>query len=481
MALLFVSFMTSLTMATQQHQHHDNNNNKANIRAQFVKAMNEATQRAEEANRQTALMTRLLESAKPVKTAFVRRSTTTTTTSSINGGEKERNLQNYNYQYGYYDYQYNNYYQNDDANQAQQQEEEAADEDGDDVFADYGGLNLTQYALKYLGCQNIHTFSDDMAMDENEYGSLIMNRFVVFRLCPKEKCSNYNAMGCEYNYGEYTMPMDDYLTIMNTYHISQYQQYCQTCHYCMTGEGSYYNAQQQGDNQQRDLANYYYGNNNYKGGGGGGAQYTSYNYNSNNNQNKNNQYQNNGNDDQQNAAADDYANDDQYNNQQNGDDAAAAAGDDNVDAANGDDDAAAGDDGVYNATESVTCAYADVCAAYTEACDEEMFTDNNYMTYAQNYAQYFECSEFDVGGSVSYLGPHCRSDGFTIGIGIYEDQYCSNYIGDMVDMEEVTGTSIDDEYLSPYYPKQCISCQASVRCAVVCFVRHKILNVLLLF
>ena len=55
----------------------------------------------------------------------------------------------------------------------------------------------------------------------------------------------------------------------------------------------------------------------------------------------------------------------------------------------------------------------------------------------------------------------------TIGIGIYEDEYCTNYVGDMSEMEKVTGQSYSDDYLRPYYPKQCISCMAKVR-VVLC-------------
>ena len=195
-------------------------------------------------------------------------------------------------------------------------------------------------------------------------------------------------------------------------------------------------------------------NNNYNyNNGGGGGQY--YNY-----------YQN---DDGANNGGDDYyaRNDDGNNNAAANDDANAANDDANDDMMYATDDAA-------NATDDdgINCFYKDVCHAYMEACGEDMFTDDNYMSYSANYAQYFECAEFNVGNAVSYLGPHCRSDGFTIGIGIYEDPYCSSYIGDMVDMEEVTGQAFDDDYLSPYYPKQCISCMATVsifNCVFVSF------------
>jgi hypothetical protein len=407
-------FATVQSFAVAVRHHAD-----ATLRAEFVRAMNEATHQQEESKRQTALVTRLLRSAKLVKTAF-------TNTQPTGDDQEERKLNNgynWNYNYGYYNYK-NQY--SDNSNQDNGEENEEAE--GDDIWSQYGGLNLTNYALKYLGCQNIHTWSDEMAMDAEAPGVLLLDRFVVFRLCPKASCSNYNAMGCDYNYGEYTIPMEDYLATMQTYHIEQYQTYCQTCASCMTGTGDFaYNYWEQNN---RDLSNggggqyYYYGKNGY---------YYNQNYG----------YGNNGNNDDGGNynAGDDGKNDD-----------GGGAGDDDGSAV------------ASNETAASKCVYADVCASYQEACGPEMYNDDNYMTYAQNYAQYFECSEFNVGGAVSYLGPHCRSDGFTIGIGIYEDEYCSSYVGDVVDLEQVTGQAYKDDYLSPYYPKNCISCTARVSC-----------------
>jgi hypothetical protein len=405
---------------------------EATLRAEFVRAMNEATHQQEETKSQNALMTRLLRSAKLVKAAFTKPQSTMTTPGD---NQEERKLNygyNWNYNYGYYSYKnQNNNYQQDNAEE---------NVEGDDVWAQYGGLNLTNYALKYLGCQNIHTWSDEMAMDRDAAGVLIMDRFVVFRLCPKASCSNYNAMGCDYNYGEYTIPMEDYLATMQTYHIEQYQTYCKTCASCMTGTG--------------DFAYNYWGQNQRDLNGGGGGQYYYYGRNGYYyNKNYGGGYGNNANNDDN--KADDGGNYNQY-----------------ADDGGRDDDGAGGtDDGgaiAANETAAANCMYADVCASYQEACGQEMYNDDNYMTYAQNYAEYFECSEFNVGGAMAYLGPHCRSDGFTIGIGIYEDEYCSSYVGDVVDLEQVTGQAYKDDYLSPYYPKNCISCTARVSFDAFC-------------
>jgi hypothetical protein len=102
-------------------------------------------------------------------------------------------------------------------------------------------LDLSQYALKYTGCQNIHTWSDTRAQgsDGNNYESpLAMENFVVLRLCERDSCSSYNKWGCNYNYAEYMLPMEDYLSIMATYHLQQFKQYCEVCYDCMNYKGS---------------------------------------------------------------------------------------------------------------------------------------------------------------------------------------------------------------------------------------------------
>lgn len=65
-----------------------------------------------------------------------------------------------------------------------------------------------------------------------------------------------------------------------------------------------------------------------------------------------------------------------------------------------------------------------------------------------------------MGGASGYLGPHCRSDGRTIGIGMYTDQYCNEFIGEASEIAEASGMSFDDGELKNYYNKDCISCSA---------------------
>jgi hypothetical protein len=86
----------------------------------------------------------------------------------------------------------------------------------------------------------------------------------------------------------------------------------------------------------------------------------------------------------------------------------------------------------YIAEDGETCLFESVCENYKSACQ-------SYSKKTKYYEDYFTCSEFTVGDQTGYLGPHCRSDGYTIGIGIFEDSDCSSYIGDKVNIQRYTG------------------------------------------
>jgi hypothetical protein len=262
-------------------------------------------------------------------------------------------------------------------------------EEYQDAFA----INITEYALRYIGCQNVHQYSDNLAQDEDSTTVLGMNRFVIVRLCPKDECSNYHHYGCNSGYGDYLIPMEDYLQAMAADYFLEYQEYCETCYYCMHKDDAVvYNAT---DDAVGDDAN---ANNN------GGRRHM--------------------------EQTDDYyyKGADFYNNM----------------------DDAAGDDQQDN------------CANYYGVCDEFRTACKDYSQYATNMEAYFECAEFAVGDNVGYLGPHCRSDGKTIGIGLYKDQYCNEYNSDMTDVGSMLGMDLSDEHLKAYYSEQCISCLASV-------------------
>jgi len=248
----------------------------------------------------------------------------------------------------------------------------------------YGNIdfNITNYALRYIGCQNVHQYSDWLAQSQDADSVLGMNRFVIVRLCPKDECSNYHHYGCNHGYGDYLIPMEDYLTTMAEEYFMEYQNYCETCYYCKQQQ-SQANATD-GANGGRRMENddaYYYK----------GADF----YNNNNNNNNEAEEQ-------------------------------------------------------------------DVCANMNTACANFKSACKDYSQYATGMESYFQCSDFQIGDYSGHLGPHCRSDGKTIGIGLYKDSYCNDYNSDLVDVSSTLGMDLSDVNLKAYYSDQCISCNATV-------------------
>jgi hypothetical protein len=333
-------------------------------------------------------------------------------------------------------------------------------------------LDLSQYALKYTGCQNIHTWSDTRAQgsDGNNYESpLAMENFVVLRLCERDSCSSYNKWGCNYNYAEYMLPMEDYLSIMATYHLQQFKQYCEVCYDCMnykssnstntnttnsTYTGDYdddstnpyatddvvagygYNGAAGDDQNAAQTGDDYYQDDTYDDDGGYGRRSL-----------------------QSNSAygyASGYSAKSAYSANSNGYDSSYSANNNGYNAnsaysANSSYQKAAP---WYIAEDGETCLFESVCENYKSAC-------KSYSKKTKYYEDYFTCSEFIVGDQSGYLGPHCRSDGYTIGIGIFEDSDCTSYIGDKVNIQQYTGQEFDDKELKAYYSKECMSCVAS--------------------
>jgi hypothetical protein len=341
-------------------------------------------------------------------------------------------------------------------------------------------LDLSQYALKYTGCQNIHTWSDTRAQgsDGNNYESpLAMENFVVLRLCERDSCSSYNKWGCNYNYAEYMLPMEDYLSIMATYHLQQFKQYCEVCYDCMhyksSSSGSTnstyagdddstnpyatddvvagygYNGASGDDQNAAQASDDYYQDDTYDDDGGNGRRL----------QNSNSAY----------GYDSGYSAESAYSADSNGYDSAYSANNNGYNAESAYSANSNGYDSAYSANsnnsykkaapwyiaeDGETCLFESVCQNYKSAC-------RSYSKKTKYYEDYFTCSEFTVGDQTGYLGPHCRSDGYTIGIGIFEDSDCSGYIGDKVNIQQYTGQEFDDKELKAYYSKECMSCVAS--------------------
>jgi hypothetical protein len=108
------------------------------------------------------------------------------------------------------------------------------------------------------------------------------------------------------------------------------------------------------------------------------------------------------------------------------------------------------EDDQSSASSSYSC---DACANATNVCDGD----------ANDYSGYFQCSAVqDSSGNNYYVGPQCSSDGRSINITVFSDQYCySPNTG--VNAAYVTGVTFEDDAFAEYFPSDCTSCGESVR------------------
>mmetsp|Transcript_21323 Transcript_21323/g.48430 ORF Transcript_21323/g.48430 Transcript_21323/m.48430 type:complete len:398 (-) Transcript_21323:668-1861(-) len=291
-------------------------------------------------------------------------------------------------------------------------------------------VDLTDYSFRYARCQTLTMFNDEAAAvdDDNNYGVrqsvTTAEDFVVFRFCPTDTCedgsTSSNPYGCTSGYGEYLLPLADYLDERFNYLENKRLQHCSGC--VKSGCPDYSNGANDGYENVDDYVKYNQGENSY--------------YYNNDDGGKTYYYKNN------NGNADAYNG--QYNNYYNHRMLA--------------DDDAYGDD---------ADACADACPNYNQTCGSEFYYDVDFSP-----ADYFDCVAFDgyndQGQQVEYyLGAHCaaRSGAYSndvdIAIGVFSDQYCTQYIGSQVDIASFTSLPFQDDLLKLYYKDHCESCATS--------------------
>jgi flagellar biosynthesis GTPase FlhF len=283
------------------------------------------------------------------------------------------------------------------------------------------GFDVSDYSVKYSGCASVQTYSDDLAEDEDSDTVLTTKRFVVFRLCPTQYCNKYSVSGCTSDYGEYLIDIDDYLDAVSEYYQQKEENYCNYCQPC-------WDVQQ--DNQQN---------------GGGRRRLNDQAANEQDDQMNDAQQADNGEQDQMNddQQADNEEEEDQMN-------------DDQQDQADQEQQDEADQEQQQN----------------QQQCDENACQDSYDVCYqAQGDGQgneidireFLECSAVQVDDDTEYyLAPHCSSDGFTISVGVYSDEECTQFVGNQVSVSDVLGFDLDTDIFKTYFPKDCTSCKESV-------------------
>merc|ERR1711862_787959 len=96
-----------------------------------------------------------------------------------------------------------------------------------DEDSEGNGLDLSEYSIKFEHCTSVMQYGRDNENGWNnngEHNKLIMNKFVLFRLCPSD-----NYVNCNSGYGEYLISLEDYLDSTTKYFHKKQEQMCNMC------------------------------------------------------------------------------------------------------------------------------------------------------------------------------------------------------------------------------------------------------------
>lgn len=106
-------------------------------------------------------------------------------------------------------------------------------------------MDLTPYSLKFMQCQFVKAYDDEMANDE--LGTVLATqRFVTFRLCP-------DCDSCSYGFGEYMIDLEAYLEATTEYYQQEQEEYCQACEECGNQQNQQNEAEDDGEERRRKL------------------------------------------------------------------------------------------------------------------------------------------------------------------------------------------------------------------------------------
>ena len=79
-------------------------------------------------------------------------------------------------------------------------------------------VDISSYSLRFEKCQGIKAGKEQQQA---------VQRYAVFRLCPRHACSS-----CNENYGEYSLPLETYLNVLSDYFHGTKDALCETCQHC---------------------------------------------------------------------------------------------------------------------------------------------------------------------------------------------------------------------------------------------------------
>lgn len=89
-------------------------------------------------------------------------------------------------------------------------------------------FDLSAYSLKYHSCTSLTSYTGDQGDDQ----VFTTANYAVFRACPSEYCNDESWSGCRNNYGEFLIPLYDYMEAQENNLKSEMDYYCGYCQEC---------------------------------------------------------------------------------------------------------------------------------------------------------------------------------------------------------------------------------------------------------
>mmetsp|Transcript_6324 Transcript_6324/g.11944 ORF Transcript_6324/g.11944 Transcript_6324/m.11944 type:complete len:419 (+) Transcript_6324:40-1296(+) len=93
--------------------------------------------------------------------------------------------------------------------EARHAEENGANNDNN--YYKYDMSWMQDYSLKFIGCHNVAQWNDGSNDNDGSGVRIKTHRYVRFRLCPSESCSEKKSLGCSSSYGDYVVDMGTYI------------------------------------------------------------------------------------------------------------------------------------------------------------------------------------------------------------------------------------------------------------------------------
>jgi len=271
------------------------------------------------------------------------------------------------------------------------------------------------YSLKYAMCQPVQYFSEE-AINAGEHSPMLTQDIVILRLCPYDTCKDYTDFGCQYNYAEYAISLQDYLTVMLKFGSIKRDNVCAWCLDCMGGEDEEEAGRRLEEAEQAEEGDEEEEN-------GDEAE----------NDGDEEQEQNEGEGEQQ---EEEEANDEE------------------------EEEAAADDDGgVY--AEDYSQAYGcedfyTYCSDYADYCSQAQNEEGNaYMDYL-DYMEYLDCAQVDYNGYAYFVRPRCDGTDGSISMKVHYDNYCVQG-ADGVNIRTL-GLGFREGFFTEFYTGSCITC-----------------------